>query len=443
MKGKIRNNYVEYVNHIDFPVLMYVYETNKVIAMNVYAIELIGKEYEDVRDGFEGKKIKLPKEVIEGENKLLENIKMNTIKDGFVEVDMDVNVFMVDNVHLVLMLFEESYKKIFSSIMNVHAMRVAWKYSDARKIYMNKCLREDINGSVIEAYYNETMIDKFREIEKNVIDGGVCHYNSIQMITHRDKSSHFIKANIMPIINGNGDNIGILSVHNKILDKDSSRKIYDNVLQKMNNDNASFSSVEKDNGACKVNDEIKDNNEKPKGEDTIVVKKDVSNRVFIKKGLPDRIKFEDDVKDYIIKSIGTGKNGTLLMFRLENFEYIKYNVGALYIEELIKQFEHSISEEELLSKRCYKSRNIEYLIMLENDDKEEIMKIINVINELFNGKRTIKDKIIDCEINIGITYFPQDGIKSTALLKTLDFAIYEAKACEGVNYNFYEMSKRI
>jgi GGDEF domain-containing protein len=409
--------------------------------MNVYAKDVLGREYEDVRDVFEGKKIKLPKEVIDGENKLLEGIKMNTANDGNIEVDMDVNVIMVDNVHLVLVLFEESYKKIFSSMMNVHAMRVAWKYVNARKIYMNKVLREDINGSVIEAYYNEPMIDKFREIEKRVIEEGLCHYNSIQMITLRDKSSHFIKANIMPIINGNDEYIGVVSVHNKILDKDSSRKVYDNVLQKMNKDAVDIDSADVNNEQVDIKDNVESINES--SIDTLSNKGEDTNRIFVKKGIPDRIKFEEDVKDYIIKSIGTGNGGTLLMFRIENFEYIKYNVGALYIEELVKQFEHSIKEEPLLTKRCYKSRNTEYLVLLDNKDEKEIYKIIHVINKLFNGTRTVRDKEIDCEINIGVTYFPEDGIKSTALLKNLDFAIYEAKACEGVNYKFYDMEKRI
>ena len=441
MKGKIRNKYIEYVNHIDFPMIMYVYETNKVVAMNVYAKNMIGKEYDDIRDMFEGKKIKLPKEVIDGENKLLEGIKVNT-SDEIIEVDMDVNVIMIDNVHLVLMLFDESYKKIFSSIMNVHAMRVAWKYSGTRKIYMNKVLREDINGSVIEAYYNESMIDKFREIEKHVIDEGLCHYNSIQMITLRDKSSHFIKLNIMPIYNGNEECIGVISVHNKILDKDSNRKVYDNVLQKMNKENTLEDGFNnKENKKDTVVDNITEQEVSNK-ENTSDVS-GTTNRVFVKKGLPDRIKFEEDVKDCIIRSIGTGKSGTLIMFRLMNFEYIKYNVGALYIEELIKQFEHSIKEEEILSKRCYKSRNIEYLILLDNDDEKEIYKIIDVINKLFSGERTVRDKVIDCEIKIGVTYYPQDGIKSTALLKNLDFAIYEAKGNEGDNYRFYEKENRI
>ena len=51
MKGEIKNKYIEFVNHIDFPMILYVYESNKVIVMNGYAKEILGKKYEDIRAG--------------------------------------------------------------------------------------------------------------------------------------------------------------------------------------------------------------------------------------------------------------------------------------------------------------------------------------------------------------------------------------------------------
>ena len=63
MKGEIRNKYIEYVNHIDFPLVLYVYETNKVIAINGYAKEIIGDEYEDIREMFNNKKFRLCKDL--------------------------------------------------------------------------------------------------------------------------------------------------------------------------------------------------------------------------------------------------------------------------------------------------------------------------------------------------------------------------------------------
>ena len=43
MKGQIKKKYQEYVNHIDFPTILYVYENNKLIVMNRQAIDIVGE----------------------------------------------------------------------------------------------------------------------------------------------------------------------------------------------------------------------------------------------------------------------------------------------------------------------------------------------------------------------------------------------------------------
>ena len=152
----------------------------------------------------------------------------------------------------------------------------------------------------------------------------------------------------------------------------------------------------------------------------------------------DRIDFEMDVKNYIIDAIENNTNGTLIMFKLENYEDIKYKLGALYVEELIKQYESTIKSEGMLCNNTYKSRNIEYLILLKTNEHKVVEETILLINKLFGGIRKVKDKEIDCVINIGITAFPKDGIKSSSLLKNVEFAIYEARNNEGINYKYYE-----
>ena len=75
--------------------------------------------------------------------------------------------------------------------------------------------------------------------------------------------------------------------------------------------------------------------------------------------------------------------------------------------------------------------------MLHYDEPDKVEEIILLINKLFNGMRKVRDIEINCEINIGVTCFPKDGIKSNALLKNVEFAIYEAKNSEGTNYKYY------
>lgn len=426
MKGEIKNKYIEYVNHIDFPVVLYVYETNKVVAMNGYAKEIMGKEYEDIRDVFEGKKFRLGKDVIDSEGKLLRGVAITLASGESIQIDMDINVIKVDNVHFVVMLFDESSKDKFSS-MNVQVPRVAWMYTDKAKIYMNEALKKDIyttenvadinegyEGFILESYLDDSMIDKMNEIKESIIVDGVSQYNSIQMIVKKDESNHFIKVNRMPIVNSNGENIGILNIHNIILDKDTHRKMYDNVLQ----DIAKQKSV--------LEDDV-----------TVSVSKSKVEIKSEEKGLPGRIKFEEDVKDYIIDAIERNGNGAMIMFKIENFEYIKFQLGALYVEELNKMIENIVKDVPEFNGCTYKTRNNEYIILLKTDEPSKLENIILLINNKFGGIKQIKDKDVEIEINIGITLYPKDGIKSYALLKNVEYAIYEVKNIEGVNYKYY------
>ena len=123
MKGEIKKKYQEYVNHIDFPTILYVYEYNKIIAMNRYAIDIVGENCEDIRDIFDGKKHKLSKELLQGSSTVILNKRVTfTTKelgiDKEIIIDANLNVIMVDNVHYVLMLFEESSQKIFTTKKN-------------------------------------------------------------------------------------------------------------------------------------------------------------------------------------------------------------------------------------------------------------------------------------------------------------------------------------
>jgi hypothetical protein len=237
MKGEIKNKYIEYVDHIDFPAMLYVYESNKMIAINGYAKEMVGGKCDDVKELFEGKKFKLTKDIMQGDGKLYKKVIVTCLNGETIAVDMDINVIKVDNVHFVLLLFEESSKDKFHN-MSVHVPRVAWMYHDVDEIYMNESLKSDINidneGNEVfdvESYLSDSMLDKMSEIKKSIITDGVTQYNSIQMIVKRDESNHFIKVNRMPIINNAGEYVGILNIHNIILDKESNRKVYDNVLQ--------------------------------------------------------------------------------------------------------------------------------------------------------------------------------------------------------------------
>lgn len=242
MKGEIKKKYQEYVNHIDFPIILYVYESNKIIAMNRYAIEIVGENCEDVRDIFDGKKHKLSKELLQGSSTVILNksVILKTKESGMdkeIIIDADLSVIMVDNVHYVLMLFEESSKNMFTTNMSINVPRVSWKYVESDNIYINDLLRDELeveenkidNIYLLDKMLDKNNINKMIELEKRIIETGHCQFNSIQMISCDPRKSQFIKVNRMPIVNSSGENTGIISIHNIILNKSDQRKLYDDI----------------------------------------------------------------------------------------------------------------------------------------------------------------------------------------------------------------------
>lgn len=239
MKGEIRKKYQEFVNHIDFPAIIYVYENNKILASNSYSKSLIG-EIEDIRKLFVGKKFKLPRELIKGGSKLFLNIECCDANKKIISLDMDINVFKVDNVNFILMFFEDSFKDCFVGQLSFRSPRVSWRYLSSDLIFMNSALINDILSydyrqidRPLELLEPESM-KKMLKIEKKIINSGESQYNSIQMVNIKDKTSRFIEVNWMPIINNSAENIGILSVHNKILNREKHNEIYDTALKSNN-----------------------------------------------------------------------------------------------------------------------------------------------------------------------------------------------------------------
>lgn len=304
MKGEIKKKYQEYVNHIDFPTILYVYEYNKIIAMNRYAIDIVGDDCEDIRDIFDGKKHKLSKELLQGSSTVILNkrVELTTKELGIDEeiiIDANLNVIMVDNVHYVLMLFEESSKKMFTTNKSINVPRVSWKFEDSDNIYMNELLRNELdleenridNIYLLDKVLDKNNINKMVELEERIIETGQCQFNNIQMVSYDPRKSQFIKVNRMPIVNSSGKNIGIISVHNIILNKTDQRKLYDDIPK--NNDSeynvyeGILDNVESDVLICLEDGKVVYNNKKFSEDYEYILNLDIA-RFFIRFDIEDK-----------------------------------------------------------------------------------------------------------------------------------------------------------
>ncbi len=241
MKGEVRKKYEEFLDHIEFAAIIYNYESNKIIAINRYAKEVFSVQNDDIREIFDGKKLRYPKELLKGGSELLFNI--NAVdKDGKkMNIDIDVNVFMVENYHFVLMLFEKSLKNAFVGRLGIQTPRIAYKNTIDGNIFINSALKNDIYSfgsgyttEQVKEFLNNQVVSRSMDIKKRLLEEGKSQFNSIQMITVNNESSYFIKINRMPVIDREGNTVGILSLHNRILNKEKHKEFYETAINSNN-----------------------------------------------------------------------------------------------------------------------------------------------------------------------------------------------------------------
>jgi len=144
--------------------------------------------------------------------------------------------------------------------------------------------------------------------------------------------------------------------------------------------------------------------------------------------LPNRLMFEERLKQAISKSVRKGKLSALLFLDLDRFKNINDSLGHGVGDELLKQIATrllSVSREEDTVSRF---GGDEFIILLEDiETKAHALrsadKILNVFQEQFH----LQGYEFDMSTSIGITLFPENGKEVEQLIKQADTAMYAAK----------------
>jgi len=217
MKGEIKRKYQDFINHVDFPMIIYTYEDNKVIAINDSA-KAITDSLTDIRNLFEGKKFKFRKEILDNGCELFLNTKIY-INSKVDYIDMDVSVLKVDNIHYVFMMFEKSYKNLFLGELKIKIPRIICKSLDGESVSIS--LKNELEDEKFTNLYKNVM-QLTDSLEDEIKTKKISKYNLIEMMC----KDVFIKINLMPIYNSKSESIGILGIYNHIVSKEKEKQIY-------------------------------------------------------------------------------------------------------------------------------------------------------------------------------------------------------------------------
>ncbi|MCD3330889.1 GGDEF domain-containing phosphodiesterase, partial [Clostridium botulinum] len=149
--------------------------------------------------------------------------------------------------------------------------------------------------------------------------------------------------------------------------------------------------------------------------------------------LPNRLYFRNYINEMLIKYKEKCGYFAIMFLGIDNFKLVNDTLGHNKGDELIKQFSNRIKEV-IDDKYLFATGGgDEFLLLINNMDKEEdtetIKKILLNINNVLKEPFIIENEEQFITISVGVAFYPNDGQDEETLLKSADTAMYEAKSC--------------
>ena len=156
--------------------------------------------------------------------------------------------------------------------------------------------------------------------------------------------------------------------------------------------------------------------------------------------LPNRLLFLDRLKQNIKHAHREKQNISVLFLDLDKFKDINdtygHEVGDILLQEVSKKLQLCVREEDTISRLG----GDEFTIIINNTDKDSILKIATKIISKMQEKTIINNVHIYTTFSIGISTYPQDGDTPNLLVRNADTAMYKAKEMGKNQYQFYTTS---
>lgn len=224
MKIGERLKYQQLVDFIQFPVVIYIYETRRIIAINKRAKDILGPDGRLLRYMPDLKiKSQVSHQIMNEETDILLDIPiMVGIRE--IRIDLEVNSIELDGKHIVIMLLDYTENQSFGDKFLNHVPRLFWKDKRLKLKGVSYFCRDDIQnrGVIFEEVENQGDNDYtglLIENEFSVIKSKQPLWNVMQLIQPKNDPGRFINIQRVPIINKNGTVVGILGAYHLLLSK--------------------------------------------------------------------------------------------------------------------------------------------------------------------------------------------------------------------------------
>ncbi|MED4454488.1 putative bifunctional diguanylate cyclase/phosphodiesterase [Metabacillus fastidiosus] len=154
-------------------------------------------------------------------------------------------------------------------------------------------------------------------------------------------------------------------------------------------------------------------------------------------GLPNRFMLFENLNRFIANMDSQKKQMAIMFIDLDRFKTINDTLGHIsgdyLIQQVAKRLRKSIPEEDFV----YRHGGDEFIILLEETDKEQYTKIASSILDLFSSPFSVNNERLFTTASIGISIYPFHGEDAETLIKNADTAMYEAKERGKNTYQLY------
>ncbi len=238
MKAIVKKYFQEFADNIEFPTIIYIYETEKVISYNELAKEFMETNITSVAKVIRLKKINLEEVIKNNGTKIFYNMSYGIKKENCKEVDVELNVIDFEDKHIIVVFFEYSYKQAFAQHMKSWLPRFTWKDNKSNFLCMNTCFVSDLEflHTVTFPVSTRDIMDvatteKLESDEEYVMNKKVPLMKTLQLIKSDNSEGYFCSINRIPLINSNGSVAGIIGSYKLIFNQHEQKKLYDAILR--------------------------------------------------------------------------------------------------------------------------------------------------------------------------------------------------------------------
>ncbi|MEN8304006.1 MAG: EAL domain-containing protein, partial [Campylobacterota bacterium] len=155
-------------------------------------------------------------------------------------------------------------------------------------------------------------------------------------------------------------------------------------------------------------------------------------------GLPNRVLFNDRIKQAIEKAKRNSSKVALLFIDLDHFKEINDSLGHIVGDEVLKiitsRLKETIRDQDTLARLG----GDEFTVILEDlEEAQDSSLIANKILDVLVKPLDVAHNTLYISSSIGISIYPDDGGTAQNLLKYADSAMYKAKDEGRNNYQYY------